>query len=121
MLTECAICYSLQECADDGEALICEDRAACQRRMLENIAPRDRIDLLDDPAIGRKITRLMNEDRDTLVAILDGAHRAYWPKLAHGYLQALGIDSQESRAQIVPGVVYVWSQLVKEAYHYGAL
>ena len=29
---ECACCYSVQPCHDDGEAYICTDRAACQAR-----------------------------------------------------------------------------------------
>lgn len=131
MLTECAICYSLQACADNGEALICEDRAGCQRRILENVSTvewipisrssrevRNGIRIYDTGAgFGRRLDRLMLEDRDLLVAILDGAQRAYWPKLAHAYLSALGIDSAESRASIVPCVCCVWSQIVKESTH----
>jgi len=126
MMTECAICYSLQECLDDGEALICEDRAACQERYLQPDVPWSpayqrhiayAYPPLDDSAIGRKIDRLMHEDRQTLIDILGGVRRQYWPKLAHAYLAALGIDSQESRNPIVPGVIYVWSQIMKEAHN----
>lgn len=36
MTCECAMCYSLQPCVDDGEAYVCADRAACTRRQEEN-------------------------------------------------------------------------------------
>ncbi len=33
MITECANCYAVVECLDDGEAYICADRDACQQRV----------------------------------------------------------------------------------------
>ncbi len=38
VITECANCYELQECFDDGEAYICVDRAACQARAAQEQA-----------------------------------------------------------------------------------
>jgi O6-methylguanine-DNA--protein-cysteine methyltransferase len=35
---ECACCYTVQHCVDDGEALICADRAACAARQKGNAA-----------------------------------------------------------------------------------
>jgi len=32
MMTQCANCYAITECLDDGEAYICADRVACQYR-----------------------------------------------------------------------------------------
>lgn len=32
MMTECANCYTITECIDDGGAYICADRATCQQR-----------------------------------------------------------------------------------------
>jgi hypothetical protein len=68
---------------------------------------------LSTPAIGRKLARLFATDRAAAVAILAGTHSIYWEALALSYLAALGID-EGSRATIVPGVLYVWQQLVKE-------
>ena len=39
LVAECAICYGSQPCHDDGEALICIDRPACQARCREAIDP----------------------------------------------------------------------------------
>lgn len=70
---------------------------------------------LDTPAIGRKIKYLMHHDRATLIAILRGTQRELWPALADAYIQALGTTEAADRQASVPGVVYVWTQLVKEA------
>lgn len=72
------------------------------------------LDRLDSPAIGRKIKHLMHEDRNTLIAILSGTRRENWPQLATGYLIALGQTEQADRQPTIPGVLYVWDQLVKE-------
>lgn len=36
MITECAICYNVSHCFDDGEAYICVDRQACANRAMTN-------------------------------------------------------------------------------------
>ncbi len=60
--TECAMCYSLQSCYDDGEAFICIDRAACKRRQAENCNP-----LLVNN-IAAKLSALREECRAALAA-----------------------------------------------------
>lgn len=67
---------------------------------------------LDSPAIGRKIKLLMHHDRAGLIAILSGTRREHWPILATGYL--LGQTDVADRQSTLPGVLYVWDQLVKE-------
>lgn len=41
MITECANCYSVAECLDDGEAYICTDRVACQERAMARAVDRE--------------------------------------------------------------------------------
>lgn len=69
---------------------------------------------LDTPAIGRKIKHMMHYDRAALIRILSGTRRENWPALATGYLIALGQTEQADRQPTIPGVLYVWEQLVKE-------
>ena len=69
---------------------------------------------LDSPAIGRKIKHLMHYDRATLIAILSGTRRENWSALATGYLIELGQTEQADRQPTLPGVIYVWEQLVRE-------
>lgn len=69
---------------------------------------------LDSPAVGRKIAYLMHHDRAALVAILSGTLPSCWPDLASAYLQALGCTEATERQATIPGVLFVWSQLVKE-------
>lgn len=76
---------------------------------------------LDSPAIGRKIKHLMHNDRSALIRILSGTRREFWPLLATGYLIELGQTEQADRQPTLPGVLYIWEQLVKEynaAHHF---
>lgn len=69
---------------------------------------------LDNPAVGRKIVYLMRNDRSALIKILSGTLPSCWPTLASAYLAALGCTEATDRQATVPGVLFVWSQLVKE-------
>lgn len=69
---------------------------------------------LNSPAVGRKIVHLMHHDRAELVAILSGTLPSCWPDLASAYLQALGCTELK---ETIPGVLFVWNQLVKEYEH----
>jgi len=69
---------------------------------------------LDTPAIGRKIARLMRDDRPGLVSILRATPRDQWSVLASAYIQAIGLTEATDRQANVPGVLFVWSQITKE-------
>lgn len=72
---------------------------------------------LDSPAIGRKIAHLMHNDRSALISILRVTLPSCWPTLASAYLAALGCTDDCDQQATVPGVLFVWSQLVKEYEH----
>jgi len=71
---------------------------------------------LDSPAIGRKIVYLMHHDRTGLIVILAGTLPSCWPDLAGAYLQALGQTEATERQATIPGVLFVWQQLIKESH-----
>lgn len=70
---------------------------------------------LDSPAIGRKIAYLHHHDRPALIRILAAAPRHTWQSLATAYIAAIGQTCDMiDRELAVPGVLYIWEQLVKE-------
>ena len=71
---------------------------------------------LDSPAIGRKIAYLHHHDRPELIRILAAAPRHCWQSLAVAYVAHIGQSSDVIDRQLaVPGVLYIWEQLIKEA------
>jgi hypothetical protein len=71
---------------------------------------------LDTPAIGRKIAYLHHHDRPALIKLLSAAPRHVWQPLALAYVTHIGQTCDAvDRDLAVPGVLYIWEQLVKEA------
>lgn len=71
---------------------------------------------LETPAIGRKIAYLHHHDRNGLIRILAAAPRSTWQPLAVAYVAHIGQTSSVIDCELaVPGVLYIWDQLVKEA------
>ena len=70
---------------------------------------------LETPAIGRKIAYLHHHDRPALIRILAAAPRHTWQPLAVAYIAHIGQTCDVIDRQLaVPGVLYIWEQLVKE-------
>ena len=67
---------------------------------------------LSSPAIGRKLCRLMRDDRPALIAILRATPRDQWRLLADAYVQAVGVTEATSRqAKRLPSMPQTyWSE-----------
>lgn len=69
---------------------------------------------LDAPAIGRTIKRLFHEDRPALIRMLSLAPISRWHIYARAWLMVLGVSDEATIRATIPGIIFVWSQLVRE-------
>lgn len=69
---------------------------------------------LDTPAIGRKIKRLFHEDRAELIEALSAVSHPIWRFWARAWLLEIGVTDDATINATIPGIIFVWAQLVKE-------
>ena len=67
----------------------------------------------DRPALGRRIKRLFHEDRPALIRLLSLAPHDRWIIYARAWLMAMD-DPPADIERVIPGILFVWSQLVRE-------